>query len=97
MKNSELAKQAYEFELLVRETFEKSRVSPYCSFVSCALYRDGVDIKTYDYRYGGGYSTLYIPYLDLDNIDAFIVRQRNEIKKEDQQKMKEKYEKKGAL
>jgi hypothetical protein len=90
MKNSERAKQAYEFEQIVREAFKKCHaaafVSHFYSFDSYELSSDGVDITSYDYRCGGDFATLYVPYVDLDDMDAFIIRRQAEDKEMERRK-----------
>jgi len=89
MKNSELAKQAYEFEQVVREAFEKCHavlIGSHYDFDKYELTSDGVEITGYDYRCGGDYESFTIPYADLDDIDAFIVRRQAEIAEAARQK-----------
>lgn len=82
MKNSELAKQAYQFEQVVREAFEKCHaalIGSHYDFDKYELTPEGVEITGYDYRCGGDYESFFIPYADLDDIDAFLVRRQAEI------------------
>jgi hypothetical protein len=89
MTNSELAKQAYAFEQVVREAFEKCHAaligSPY-DFDKYELTNDGVEITGYDYHCGGDYESFTIPYADLDDVDAFLVRRQAEIAEAARQK-----------
>jgi hypothetical protein len=85
MTNSELAKQAYEFEQVVREAFEKCHavlIGSHYDFDKYELTSDGVEITGYDYHCGGDYESFTIPYADLDDIDAFVVRRQAEITEE---------------
>ena len=82
MKNSELAQQAYAFEQVVREAFEKCHavlIGSHYDFDKYELDLNGVEITGYDYRCGGDYESFHIPYADLDDIDAFLVRRQAEI------------------
>lgn len=82
MKNSELAVQAFEFEQVAREAFEKCHTALIGSrydFDKYELSHDSVEITGYDYRCGGDYESFTIPIADLDDIDAFLVRRQAEI------------------
>jgi hypothetical protein len=85
MKNSELAKYAYNFEQVVRETFEKCRAAlpgARYDFDGYELTSDSVKIVGYDYSCGGDYKSFTIPISDLDDIDAFVGRRQAEIAEE---------------
>ncbi len=85
MLNYERAKQAYEFEQFVREVFEKCRallLGPRYNFDKYEMTEDAVEITGYDDRYGGDWDSFTIPYADLDDIDAFLIKQQAEIAEE---------------
>lgn len=85
MKNSELAKQAYEFEQVAREVFEKCHaalIGSHYDFDKYEISSDSVEITGYDYRCGGDYESFSIPIADLDDIDAFLVRRQAEIEEQ---------------
>ena len=88
MTNSELAKQAYEINNqiyeIANEAFNKYRdaglIDKHYGFDKYELDQNGMEI-TGDYYSCGDtdYESFHIPYADLDNIDAFIVRRQAEI------------------
>ena len=91
MTNSELAKQAYEINNqiyeIANEAFNKYRdaglIDKHYGFDKYELDQNGMEI-TGDYYSCGDtdYESFHIPYADLDNIDAFIVRRQAEIAEE---------------
>ena len=88
MTNSELAKQAYEINNqiyeIANEAFNKYRdaglIDKHYGFDKYELDQNGMEI-TGDYYSCGDtdYESFHIPYADLDNIDAFVVRRQAEI------------------
>ena len=91
MTNSELAKQAYEINNqiyeIANEAFNKYRdaglIDKHYGFDKYELDQNGMEI-TGDYYSCGDtdYESFHIPYADLDNIDAFVVRRQAEIAEE---------------
>jgi hypothetical protein len=77
MKNSELAKQAYAFEEVVRDVFYQcipALIGEYHTFSHFKLTEDGVEIIGFDYRFDDEHTSVYIPYADLDDMDAYIAK-----------------------
>jgi len=91
MTNPELAQQAYaineKIDDIARAAFDKCReagiINKHYSFDHYELDQKGVEI-TGDYYSCGDtdYESFHIPYADLDDIDAFVVRRQAEIAEE---------------
>lgn len=90
MLNSERAEQAYEFEQILREVFRKCRallLGPHYNFDKYEMTDDdAVVITGYQGYDGGDYDSFTIPYADLDDIDAFLIKQQAEIAEEKREK-----------
>jgi hypothetical protein len=91
MTNSELAKQAYAINEqiydIAREAFDKCReagiIDKHYSFDKYELDQNGMEITGEYYACGDtDYESFHIPYADLDNIDAFVIRRQAEIAEE---------------
>jgi hypothetical protein len=91
MKNSELAQQAYaineQIYEIAREAFDKCRetgiIDKHYSFDKYELDKNGMEITGEYYACGDtDYESFHIPYADLDDIDAFVVRRQAEIAEE---------------
>ena len=103
MTNSELAPQAYAFEQVVREVFEKCHEALIGSTYDFYRYKftyDGVEIIG-EVCYGGetDYESFIIPYADLDDVDTFLVRRQSKLAEEACKKLAQKladYDKKKA-
>ncbi len=91
MTNSELAKQAYAINEqiydIAREAFDKCReagiIDKHYSFDHYELDQNGMEITGEHYYCGDSdHESFHVPYADLDNIDAFVVRRQAEIAEE---------------
>lgn len=86
MKMSELAKQTYAFENVVREVFNKCRGIEIGSHYDFYKYefRDSerLEITGYDYRCGGDYDSFFFPISALDDVDSFISKRKIEVEEE---------------
>jgi hypothetical protein len=79
MTNSEIVRK---FDEIIRDAYDKCQaagfIGPSYYYEKAECEKDYIEITGYDYRCGGDYDSFRVPYADLDDIDAFIVRRKAE-------------------